>query len=425
MKLTKFFVIVLIIFSASESFALPSHYDLRDYGRVTSIKNQGISGPCWAFAVLGAMESNYLTQNLGKNPDLSELHLAFYTYKNPDAKQNFTPIHNKGILSLEGNSFRAAALLMRLSGPVDEKILPYTNNISDSQKKILSSKTPESYKRSMRLRDVYFFEDNNTKKELIIKHGAIVTAFYSDIFKYHAINKFYTYYNPEHENKTNHVVLITGWDDNFSRDNFSPKPKHNGAWLIKNSWGTSRGINDGYFWMSYEQYNSGNTAFIVEKNNSRLKCYYHDDLGFCATINYFYGANIFRINTRKEALQNISFYAPYNDLDYEIYIYDLGYTFTDSPVNGRLLEVKKGNTKFAGYHTIDLPENIILNENQYFSVVMKFAGKNIPVETKINGYSDNAEINEHESYFSNDGKIWVDGKKINSNVCIKAYAIMK
>ena len=50
-----------------------------------------------------------------------------------------------------------------------------------------------------------------------------------------------------------HAILIVGWDDNYSRDNFrdNNKPKNDGAWLVKNSWGN---YNDegGYFWISYE-----------------------------------------------------------------------------------------------------------------------------------------------------------------------------
>ena len=70
----KFFVAMLILLLAIKSEALPVSYDLRNYNRVTSVKNQGIPGPCWAFAAVSAMESNYVTQKLntdGKSPDLS------------------------------------------------------------------------------------------------------------------------------------------------------------------------------------------------------------------------------------------------------------------------------------------------------------------------------------------------------------------
>ena len=44
----------------------------------------------------------------------------------------------------------------------------------------------------------------------------------------------------------NHAVTIGGWDDNYSVNNFMTgnRPQNNGAWLVKNSWGSNstRGI---------------------------------------------------------------------------------------------------------------------------------------------------------------------------------------
>ncbi len=49
----------------------------------------------------------------------------------------------------------------------------------------------------------------------------------------------------------------------------------------------------------------------------------------------------------------------------------------------------------------------------------------MPVETRVKNFSDNAVINERESYFSENGINWKDGKNLNSNACIKAFTIMK
>ena len=35
-----------------------------------------------------------------------------------------------------------------------------------------------------------------------------------------------------------HAVAIIGWDDSYSRKNFKEDPGSDGAWIIKNSWGT-------------------------------------------------------------------------------------------------------------------------------------------------------------------------------------------
>ena len=36
---------------------LPDAYDMRDYGRVSPVRDQGNQGTCWAFASLGALET--------------------------------------------------------------------------------------------------------------------------------------------------------------------------------------------------------------------------------------------------------------------------------------------------------------------------------------------------------------------------------
>lgn len=422
--------LIISLLLVSKSHALPARYDLRDYDRITGVKNQGIPGPCWAFAALGACESNYISQNLntdGKMPDLSEMHLAWYVYRSSGTERNFTSAIKNGTLRLEGNSYRAAAFLLRLSGPVNEKELKYSTNINNETRKALSKKVPEDYKRVMRLRDVYFLSGLSDEKikELIMKHGAMTASLYSDPAKYHINGKYYTYYNNSEGSKTNHDVLLAGWDDNFSRNNFIPRPNNNGAWLIKNSWGTSRGNNGGYFWIPYEQYIQGLTVFIVEKNNKRLKCYGYDDLGFCSVLNYSWAANVFRISGEKEYLKEATFYAPDNNMSYEIFIYSLGENFPVSPVKGRQIANIKGNVEFSGYHTINLPEEILMKRNEYFSVVLKLSESNMPVETRLKNYSDNAAVHEHESYFSRDGIQWFDGLKFESNACIKAFTYTK
>ena len=427
----KFFVMMTFLLTAvTSSYALPSKYDLRELNRITSVKHQGIPGPCWAFAALGAMESNWLTQGLGKVPDLSEMQIAFYCYRDSIKHRNFSSRIKSGTLSLEGNVFMPVAMMSRLSGPTDEKSLPYSTTLNDSQKKALTRKAPEKYKRSMRLRDAYFLSGNATlnasaKKSLIMNHGAIVVSIYSDPNNYRTRNNHYTYFNNSHGRMTNHDVLLAGWDDDFPRENFSPKPERNGAWLVKNSWGTMRGSEGGYFWMPYEQYNSGGTAFIVERDNKRLKCYGHDDLGFCKGVKYSWCANVFKVSGKMESLREVSFYTLNNNSAYEVYVYHHGKKFPARPVDGEMIASVKGLQEYAGYHTVNLPERFTLKEGEYFSVVLKLPGGYVPAEMKVKGYSENAGVNRNESWFSADGVKWTDGANIGANACMKAFAVSR
>ena len=54
---------------------IPSHWDWRDYGIVSPVKNQAKCGSCWTFSTVGAMESHYI-KKYGQFRNLSEQQLV-------------------------------------------------------------------------------------------------------------------------------------------------------------------------------------------------------------------------------------------------------------------------------------------------------------------------------------------------------------
>ena len=72
-------------------------------------------------------------------------------------------------------------------------------------------------------------------KEMIEQNGA-VGAMYHDRDSAWGVygDDSYTYYDTNRAG-SGHAIMIVGWDDNFSKDNFKDgnKPAHDGAWLVR------------------------------------------------------------------------------------------------------------------------------------------------------------------------------------------------
>ena len=411
------------------SAVLPSQYDLRDYGHITSIKNQNPYGTCWAFAAVGAIESNYLVQNPGVNaPDLSELHLAWYVFR--DSRQGYSfPLNDtsESILNQGGWPSMPIALFSRFAGPALESELPYS--YAGRLSSVTAGRTPESYTRPIRVKEAYTIgnitaSNRELVKNLVINHGAVMIC-YS-----HSGNAIRgsSYYSTDR--RTNHAVEIIGWDDDYSRSNFNNQPSSNGAWLVRNSWGTSWG-DSGYFWMSYEQYIGSATVFIAGDMIEDLKHYGHDELGSVTAIPNQWSANIFRAADNEDLIE-IGFYTRDNNVPYEIYINRLG---SELPVNPGAVSspVLSGTMTNAGYHTVTLTNPVELEKGRYFSVILK-TGKSSSysyVSAVESHYrSGSVMVNEGESYFASSNSPvssdWTDGKRISGgpyNACVKVFTV--
>ena len=375
-NLKKFIMLIILLF-AVKAQALPASYDLRMESRISQINN--FSGASWAFTAVGACESNFMTQYHDTSINLSPEKLIMNAQKVND-------------------EFTTTAILSRM---------------------------PELY--NLRLKDVYYmsrfwpfdadFISTETRKKIIINHGAIFTGIYLDTEKFDQRGKFITYFNNSRKKDININALIIGWDDNFPLYYFTPRPSRNGAWLIRSK--------NHYFWTPYEQNIKGGAAFILEKFNPDMRIYLHDELGYCNSIKFSWAANIFRTREDLEYFSEAAFYTSLNNTSWDLYFYECGNTYPESPVSGLMKAHISGNFELAGYHTVKFPEKISLWQGEYFAIVLKLGRKIMPVETQITDYSDNAIINARESYFSEDGKNWLDGKNFNSNACIKAFTVIK
>lgn len=64
-------IVLVLLNNTIDVASLPTRFDLRDWGWVTPVRNQGMMGSCWSFGSAGAMESAIL-RYLGIEMDISE-----------------------------------------------------------------------------------------------------------------------------------------------------------------------------------------------------------------------------------------------------------------------------------------------------------------------------------------------------------------
>ena len=285
---------------------LPARYDGREDGLVTSVKNQGSASSCWAFASVAAMESSLIKSGIADNTlDLSELHSIYFMFnENIDDKARISGDRN--YLSANGSGkpttdFKAIAnagcYLSSVGWQAANGVIPcaengdnYDSSIADSYYQMAQSLCFSSEYRLKNMFMCNFNEDNidniDNIKQLVYLYGGAVADFYceqttttngsSRYFK--VVDGEKTYHNPDGPNYgANHAIEIVGWDDNYSKENFQSPPENDGAWLVKNSWGTDTDYN-GYIWLSYYDVAKGTeaVAYEFELNNPNEYVYQYD-----------------------------------------------------------------------------------------------------------------------------------------------------
>jgi len=385
--------------------SFPSSYDLRDLGKLTPVKDQGACGSCWAFATYASLESYLL----------------------PLEKRDFSENNMKNTHGFDwrpcggGNQLIATAYLARWSGPIDEAGDPYSPYDGTSP----TGLPPEKH-----VQHAYFIPDrsgpldNDGIKQALMDYGAVFTSMYYNDNYYNS--NHYTYYY-DGSSYSNHAVAIVGWDDNFDRNLFPTPPPGDGAFIIKNSWGTGWG-ESGYFYLSYYDSNAGkdNVVFTAEAPANYHDIYQYDPYGWINSIgdgdSSIWFANVF--NARDSgSLAAVSFYTAAPNSVYELYIYQ---DVAGTPESGTLAATQTGTLFYPGYNTIKLDTPVSLSPGQKYSVTVKLTtpGFNYPcpVESTRYGYDSNAASNPGESWASSDGATWQDlyGPG-HGNVCLKAF----
>ncbi|MBQ4533716.1 MAG: hypothetical protein IJA18_00805, partial [Ruminococcus sp.] len=359
---------------------MPSAFDLREASGMTSVKNQGAYGTCWAHSSAASAESGILESDPSVN--LSEMHTAYFSYYGDD---QIDPKSDKidDILNAGGNVYAVSNLWAQWIGPVYEEKMPYGDKtvLSDPEK-LDELKADSDY----HLENAYIFdynydksnfdEVNNIIKGFVYSGQGVDVSFHSD----QSANYSYSYYTSNSQRPprfADHAVTICGWDDSIPAYKFRNLPEGDGGWLVKNSWGAHFG-EEGYFWISY--YDESLVDFGVfdlgDKNNYE-NIHQHDTFVYTNTMSAHmdasetlpsYMANVFSSDAGEE-IQAISTYFSSPGTEYEVTVYS-GLKDASDPTSGTGKTVASGVNTYNGYHTIEFDESVYVGAGN-FSVVVK------------------------------------------------------
>ena len=422
--------------------SFPASFDLRAQtpNILSPVRNQNPFGTCWAFAAHASLESN-IRKTAGMSFDLSEWHLAWFAYNPLNNLPAFTKGETKfgedSTFDLGGNSTRAIAIMARGTGPVAEASAPYQNNRYYPQSALPNGAEPTVAS----IRNAYTFTttDPDTIKGLVTTNGAVAVALYwpdtNESSYYNSVSRAFRdkqQIDNISDAKTNHLVNIVGWDDNFPRTGFpmGNQPESNGAWIVRNSWGPAWG-EGGYFYMSYDS-TYGWIASYVGEPNAGGKIYQYDLLGKLASLgngnSTAWFSNIFTA-TAAETITDVAFYTSVTNATYEITIRA---GVTGGPDTGvRAFGPQEGILELPGYHRIKLATPVNVSNGDRFAVIVKLAepGNGYPVGVMYpyEGYSDSATAIPGAGWISLNGTTWFDAKQSlrdmdNIVVCLKAFA---
>ena len=277
-----------------------------------------------------------------------------------------------------------------------------------------------------------------------------------------------------------HGVCVVGWDDNYAASNFKQTPPGNGAWIVKNSWGSTadaceddlgnvvnnveygykndEGKYTGYFYLSYfdktiDKLETMDFTDTLGSEERGLAVAQHDYMPAC---NGFYAtapsnavvssANVFDAEENFE-IRGLSTFTGEPNTRVTFAVYELN-DGAANPTDGKLLYRTSQNFGYEGYHRLDLTQRPVVAKGKKFSVVSTVStlttdGKRAYQVAANRGISEasakerefpfyaTARVNPGESYISvgSGWQDWTNYKSENNvesdgpvdNFSIKAY----
>lgn len=429
-------------------------YDPRTTSFTTQVKDQQGQGTCGMFSTNAVFELatlkntglkyNYseeamrlvLSNKLAIHNNLSSYN-GYYLYGPSDGRnfdKTITYLTNRNNPIINNNSTDWIA-------PNFTKDVPYVNtnyNGVNYWNENMGSSYTNGY-----VSGVKYIKEEEIK-DSILNYGSVYVTYFVDTDGYN-INTGAFFSN---NTTINHAVAVVGWDDNYSKNNFKTgnQPKNNGAWLIKNSWGTDFG-EYGYGWISYEDtsFNYYNNAAVITDVNKMSKNEYmlsYDFMPMTRKVTYnvssdktVYCANVYDVSNLKNTYGSINKVMLYlSDVGsfYSVYITPISNSGSLPNITSLGSPLAYGTVSNEGYETINFsePYKISTSTSKIAVIVKIISNKNqiqLPMENTSSKYIAWANAGESYVYYNSKWSDITGGEATNQygNFCIRPTLVRR
>jgi C1A family cysteine protease len=389
--------------------ALPERFDWRDAGVISEVGDQGNCGCCYAFAAASNFESAILIDG---GP--------LYHFSVNNVKECDWWAINTGLASCSGGNASMVASFLSQQGMALETCDPFNP-------------------RNLTCKDdcPYYFTltgwlqisgsevaPTSALKDYVYNYGPMFVAMIAANglgwpTEFSTYDGSYTLYY-DGSGTLDHAIMIVGWDDTLSHAGGQ------GAWIVKNSWGTDWG-EDGFFYIAYGSAEIGSYASTIydwQPYDSNGRVFFHDDAGFMGTALGYENTTAWAfakfVPDEPVLLEQVEFWTTDAATDVDVYIYD-GYN--DHSLLGLLASETDNTIEEYGYHSIQLSSPVAVSATNDIYVVVKITNDSYEFPIALDNYWP---ISPGNCYVSPNGTSWTDVTEVadctpcvQSDVCIR------
>lgn len=453
-------------YEVNKSFSdsnLPSSYDLRNVdGKnfVSSIKNQGSTGICWAFASIENVETLLMKQK-GQSysdivPKFSVRQMDYATSTDKLIKSytdigtiSCTPVENCSYYAYKnsdngsrnlgegGNFFTSTIIMSNGLSLVDESVLPWNEDSHTYWPKDIFDYNNSKYELNSSISLGVINQDTASKevidsyvtevKNYMLQYGGPFVGTYSPTSTCGFTNvdgtkamKTDDCLNNTKNKNLGHALQIVGWDDNYEYSYCENGTQHDsvvggtcksgqltsgkGAWILRNSWGedTEEAKAYKYFYLTFDstRLSIGFTTSISEMASRSWDNNYHSNPWIDSKIS----------NGMAGVKEQTKEFNTHNDKNEKIEKIKFVNAKENSKFNISVVVGEKEyknietiNTTKVGVYTIDLAsKNIIINQEK-FTVIFKGDDNSLFYNDSISVFTSNVDKEKSVITYSSDG----------------------